>query len=147
MLDLVVFQTIQTIDFILWPRVLFFLLKSLWPYCRHYSDQKQLHWVQACLALRNVRGLILRDSQGVLPDVVRYSFIVRYIPLQYSRQGRGPSIKDVGIFLAVFDTPLPHVGILTLIYLLLPSNILQHRNLRPPSALKYSDVFYGWPLG
>ena len=29
----------------------------------------------------------------------------------------GPSIKDVGIFLAVFDTPLPHVGILTLIYL------------------------------
>ena len=30
---------------------------------------------------------------------------------------RGPSIKDVGIFLAIFDTPLPHVGILTLIYL------------------------------
>ena len=29
-----------------------------------------------------------------------------------------PSIKDVGIFLAVFDTPLPHVGILTLIYLI-----------------------------
>ena len=27
------------------------------------------------------------------------------------------SIKNVGIFLAVFDTPLPHVGILTLIYL------------------------------
>ena len=31
--------------------------------------------------------------------------------------GKGPSIKDVGIFLAVFDTPLPQVGILTLIYL------------------------------
>ena len=30
---------------------------------------------------------------------------------------QGPSIKDVGIFLAVFDTPFPHVGILTLIYL------------------------------
>ena len=30
----------------------------------------------------------------------------------------GPSIKDVGIFLAVFDTPLlHHVEILTLIYL------------------------------
>ena len=23
---------------------------------------------------------------------------------------------------------------------------MQHRNLRPPSPLKYSDVFYGWPL-
>ena len=31
----------------------------------------------------------------------------------------GPSIKDVGIFLAVFDTPLPYVGILTLIFYLL----------------------------
>ena len=48
------------------------------------------------------------------------------------------------IFLAVLDTPLPHVGILTLIYL--TSSILQHRNLRPPSALKYSDVFYGQPI-
>ena len=27
----------------------------------------------------------------------------------------GPSIKDVGIFWAIFDTPLPHVGISTLI--------------------------------
>ena len=34
----------------------------------------------------------------------------------------GPSIKDVGNFLAVFDTPLPHVGILTLIYLTSTSN-------------------------
>ena len=33
------------------------------------------------------------------------------------KSAKGPSIKDVGIFLAVFDTPLPHVGILTLIYL------------------------------
>ena len=30
---------------------------------------------------------------------------------------KGLSIKEVGIFLAIFDTPLPHVGILTLIYL------------------------------
>ena len=30
---------------------------------------------------------------------------------------KGPSKKDVGIFLAIFDTPLTHVGILTLIYL------------------------------
>ena len=44
------------------------------------------------------------------------------------------------IFLAVYDTPLPHVGILTLIYI--PSNFLQHWNFRPPSPLKYSDVFY-----
>jgi hypothetical protein len=44
---------------------------------------------------------------------------------------RGPSIKDVGIFLAVFDTPLPHVRILTLIYL--------------TPLLRYSDVFYKWP--
>ena len=28
----------------------------------------------------------------------------------------------------------------------LPSNILQHWNLRPPSPLKYSNVFYRWPL-
>ena len=31
--------------------------------------------------------------------------------------GKGPSIKDGGIFLAIFDTPLPHVRILTPIYL------------------------------
>ena len=30
---------------------------------------------------------------------------------------KGPSVKEVGIFLTIFDTPLPHVGILTLIYL------------------------------
>ena len=34
-----------------------------------------------------------------------------------SYYSRGPSIKDVRNFLAVFDTPLPNVGILTLIYL------------------------------
>ena len=51
----------------------------------------------------------------------------------------GSSIKDVGIFLAFFDTPLPHVGILTL---LISCNIWI---LDPPSPLKYSDVFYGWP--
>ena len=55
------------------------------------------------------------------------------------------NIKDVRIFLSVFDTPLPHVGILTLIYLTIPPNILQHRNFRPPPPLKYSEVFYGWP--
>ena len=59
----------------------------------------------------------------------------------------GPSIKDVGIFGPflrglIFDTPLPHVGISTLICL--PSNILQHWD--PPPPLKYSNVFYGWPL-
>ena len=26
------------------------------------------------------------------------------------RQTKGPSIKDVGPFLAFFDTPLPHIG-------------------------------------
>ena len=31
--------------------------------------------------------------------------------------GRGPSIKDVKFFLAVFDTPLSHVGNVTPIYL------------------------------
>ena len=31
--------------------------------------------------------------------------------------------------------------------LLLPSNIFQHRNLRPPTPLDYSDIFYGWPPG
>ena len=30
---------------------------------------------------------------------------------------KGPSIKDVGIFWAIFDIPLPHVGISTLICL------------------------------
>ena len=35
--------------------------------------------------------------------------------IMYVRESRGPSIKDVGIILAIFDTPLPHVGILTLI--------------------------------
>ena len=30
---------------------------------------------------------------------------------------QGSSIKDVGIFLVVFATPFPHVGILTLVYL------------------------------
>ena len=30
---------------------------------------------------------------------------------------KGSSIKDVGIFWTFFDPPLPHVGILTLIYL------------------------------
>ena len=58
-----------------------------------------------------------------------------------SRISLESSIKDVGIFLAVFEIPLPHVEILTLIYL--TSNILQHSNLRPPLLLKYFDVFYG----
>ena len=29
-----------------------------------------------------------------------------------------PSIKDIGMFLAVFDTALPYVRIMTLIYLI-----------------------------
>jgi hypothetical protein len=49
----------------------------------------------------------------------------------------GPSIKDVRIILAVFDTPFPHVGILTLIYL--TSTLISP----PPKKKKYSDVFYG----
>ena len=56
---------------------------------------------------------------------------------------QGPSIKDLEIFLAIFDTPLTHVGISTLIF---RTPTLQHRNLRPHFPLKYSDVFYGWPL-
>ena len=41
------------------------------------------------------------------------------VPMICIKQKRamGPSIKDVGIFLAFFDNPLPHVGILTLIKL------------------------------
>ena len=37
--------------------------------------------------------------------------------VRLSSSSKGSSIKDVGIFLAVFETPLHHVGILTLIYL------------------------------
>ena len=62
----------------------------------------------------------------------------------------GPSIKDVGISLAVFDTPLPHVGILTLIYLTY-TYLLISCNIGiwdpPCTPLRYSDVFYGWPPG
>ena len=52
------------------------------------------------------------------------------------------------IFLAVFDTPLtpcrnfdPDIPD----FYLLKSNFLQHLNLRPPSRIKYSDLFFGWP--
>ena len=45
--------------------------------------------------------------------------------------------------LAVFDTPFPHVGFLPWFTILLPYNISQYRNLRTPSLLKYSNVFYG----
>ena len=45
------------------------------------------------------------------------------------------SIKDVGIFLDVFDTPLPHVGILTLD---LTSDALK---FKPHSAVFY---YCGW---
>ena len=41
-----------------------------------------------------------------------------FLRSKYSKiPNKGPSIKDVGIFLAIFYTPLPHVGILTLIFL------------------------------
>ena len=53
----------------------------------------------------------------------------------------GLSIKDVWIFRAIFDTPPPPWFALPL-----PSYILQQRNLRHTFPLKYSDVFYGWPL-
>ena len=47
---------------------------------------------------------------------------------------KGPSIKDVGMLWAVFDTPFPYVRILTWFSQLLLSNILQHRNLRTALA-------------
>ena len=50
-------------------------------------------------------------------------------------------------FLAIFDTPLPHVEISTLIYLT-PTFYIISCNIEiwdPPPRLKYFDVFYGWP--
>ena len=70
-------------------------------------------------------GGVSRTSKG---DQVTKSKYVEYPCLSTQNWGKfgscsfcippkGSSIKDVGFFLAVFDTPLPHVGILTLIYL------------------------------
>ena len=72
---------------------------------------------------RVVIGTGKKRSRG--PPVICHMFDRRY---------QGPSIKDVGIFGAIFDTPYPCRNINPL-----PSDILQHRKLR------YSDVFYGWP--
>ena len=45
-------------------------------------------------------------------------FIQKYVAFSRSNViSNRPSIKDVLIFVAVFDTPLPHVEILILIYL------------------------------
>ena len=56
------------------------------------------------------------------------------------------SIKDVRISLAFFDTPLPQVGILTLIYLTSTVSYLATLEFETPSPQKkYSDVFFGWP--
>ena len=46
------------------------------------------------------------------------------------------SIKDVRIFLSVFDTPSPMLEFWPWFTYLLPSNIMQHWNLRPPSSPK-----------
>ena len=62
-------------------------------------------------------------------------------------QSLGPSIKDVGIFLAVvFDPPLPcwiFYPDLPNFYLLISFNI---GIWDAPPPIKYFDVFYGWPL-
>ena len=60
----------------------------------------------------------------------------------------GPSIKDIGVFGPFLLPPSPMSEFQSWFAWPLPSNILQHRNLRPPTSppLKYSDVFYGWPL-
>ena len=65
-----------------------------------------------------------------------------------SFSSKGPSIKDVGISLAVFDPPPPPPcrnfdPDLPNFHLLISCNI---GISDPPSPLKYSYVFYGWPL-
>ena len=53
-----------------------------------------------------------------MPNCIQRSWEVKKTNyMKRIKNGKGPSIKDVRIFLAVFDTPFPHVGILTLIYL------------------------------
>ena len=44
-------------------------------------------------------------------------FTLRCIHFKHMQGRKGPSIKDIGNVLAVFDTLPPHVRILTLIYL------------------------------
>ena len=53
-------------------------------------------------------------------SAIKVATILEFNAFNHIMLGWGPSIKDVRIFLAVFDTPLP---------------------------LKHSDVFYGWLLG
>ena len=55
------------------------------------------------------------------------------------RAGKGPSIKDVGIFWDIFDSPSPMSEFQSWLHPPIPrgpSNILQHQNLRPPSTPK-----------
>ena len=59
----------------------------------------------------------------------------------------GPSIKAVGIFLAFFDTPLPHVGILTLINLSSTFLYLVTLEVETPLPPKvFRRIFMGGPL-
>ena len=140
-----------------------------WIFQKTSTDQQGVMLVKLGLKSRQLRST--RAAKNVYqtapecststcghPRMQWMKFAWKLLMCHWSVHAKGPSIKDVGNFFAVFDTPLPHVGILTLIYLL-PSNILQHRNLRPtppkifrrllwmaPSVFVcalYSFVFYG----
>ena len=59
-----------------------------------------------------------------------------------SRVVRGRPEKTSDFFCPFLIPPSPMSE-----FQLLPSNILKNRNLRPPfPPIKYSNVFYGWPL-
>ena len=61
---------------------------------------------------------------------------------------RGAIHKIRRIFFGHFwSPPSPISEFWPLFTKLLPPTILQHRNLRPPSLLKYADIFYGWHQG
>ena len=62
-------------------------------------------------------GLIPENVDIFLQLVLTTTQILVRILFDGCTFDQGPFIKDVGIFLAVFDTQLPHVGIWTLIYL------------------------------
>ena len=57
---------------------------------------------------------------------------------QQLTQGRGPSIKYVSTFFAIYDTPLVHFT--AFLYL----SVL---TFLAPLPLKSADVLYGWPQG
>ena len=75
-------------------------------------------------------------------------FSLKHVIMIRGSTDKGPSIKDVGTFSVIFDTPLPRPcrnfdPDLPNFYLLISCNI---GISDPPTPLKYSDVFYGWPL-